>query len=87
MSNDPLVSLTELVANAWDAGASKVDILIPDKSGGLLSVIDDGTGMTREEFYERWMTLGYNRVKNQGKYVEFPPDRQGNRPPQLRNDL
>ena len=79
ISNDPLVSLTELVANAWDAGASKVDILIPDKSGGLLSVIDDGTGMTREEFYERWMTLGYNRVKNQGKYVEFPPDRQGRR--------
>ena len=79
ISNEPLVALTELVANAWDAGASKVDIIIPDKSGERLSITDDGIGMTHDEFYNRWMTLGYNRVKNQGKYVEFPPGRQGRR--------
>jgi len=79
ISNEPLVALTELVANAWDAGASKVDIVLPDKLGERLSIIDNGIGMTHEEFCNRWMTLGYNRVKNQGKYVEFPPGRQGRR--------
>jgi hypothetical protein len=79
IASDPLVSLTELVANAWDAGASKVNIQIPSDYGEELSVIDDGTGMTRNEFHKRWMTLGYNRVKNQGLYAEFPPGRQGRR--------
>jgi len=79
ISGDPLVSLTELVANAWDAGASKVNIQIPTDYGEELSVTDDGTGMTRNEFHKRWMTLGYNRVKNQGLYAEFPPGRQGRR--------
>jgi hypothetical protein len=79
ISNDPLASLTELVANAWDAGASKINIIIPNECGEQIIITDDGTGMTREEFYNRWMTLGYNRVKNQGKYVEFPPDRKGRR--------
>jgi len=79
IASDPLVSLTELVANAWDAGASKVNIQIPSDYGDELSVTDDGTGMTRDEFHKRWMTLGYNRVKNQGFYAEFPPGRQGRR--------
>jgi Histidine kinase-, DNA gyrase B-, and HSP90-like ATPase len=79
ISNEPLVALTELVANAWDAGASKVDIVIPNRLDERLAITDDGIGMTRDEFYSRWMTLGYNRVKNQGKHVEFPPGRQGRR--------
>ena len=79
ISNDPLIALTELVANAWDAGASKVNIIIPDGYGKQLSIEDNGTGMTREQFHKRWMTLGYNRVKSQGKFVEFPPGRQGRR--------
>ncbi len=29
IAHDPDVALTELVANAWDAGASCVDITIP----------------------------------------------------------
>ena len=30
-------------------------------------------GLTKEQFDQRWMTLGYNRQKNQGSEVEFPP--------------
>lgn len=70
--HDPDYALTELVANAWDAGATLVDITIPDSEGGELKVVDNGCGMTYDEFKQRWMTLGYNRIKHQGKKVEFP---------------
>lgn len=75
----PDIALTELVANAWDAGASEVKITIPEQHGELLIVEDDGTGLTKEQFHNRWMKLGYNRIKHQGKKVEFPPGRQGSR--------
>lgn len=74
---DPDYALTELVANAWDAGATRVDITIPEGEGGELIVEDNGCGMTYEEFKKRWMTLGYNRLKHQGKKVEFPPGVEG----------
>ena len=75
ITHAPDVALTELVANAWDAGASRVNIYIPDERGGELVVEDDGCGMTAAEFNKRWMTLGYNRAKHQGEKAEFPPER------------
>lgn len=71
----PQVALTELVANAWDAGASRVDLILPNEIGGVLTVADNGHGMTPWLFKKRWMTLRYNRLKHQGSDVEFPPDR------------
>lgn len=71
----PQVALTELVANAWDAGASSVDLQLPTKIGGTLTVSDDGHGMTPEQFVKRWMTLRFDRLKHQGANVEFPPER------------
>lgn len=71
----PQVALTELVANAWDAGASKVHLILPTDIGGTLTITDDGHGMTPEQFKKRWMTLRYNREKHQGLRVEFPPGR------------
>lgn len=68
----PDVALTEFIANAWDAGAYHVDMTIPSAFGQLISVEDDGTGMTNEEFHSRWMYLGYDRRKKQGEYVTFP---------------
>ncbi|MFG0767832.1 ATP-binding protein [Pseudomonas sp. TYF_15] len=73
----PQVALTELVANAWDAGASRVDLILPTVIGGTLTVTDDGHGMSPEQFRRRWMTLRYNRQKHQGAYVEFPAGHQG----------
>lgn len=75
----PDVALSELVANAWDAGAGRVEIVIPDKRDELLTVADDGTGFTKEQFFERWMKLAYNRQKHQGPYAEFPPGAEGKR--------
>ncbi|MNR96229.1 hypothetical protein D3C72_273730 [compost metagenome] len=71
----PQVALTELVANAWDAGASRVDLVLPSEIGGTLTMTDDGHGMTPAQFRKRWMTLRYKREKHQGLNVEFPAGR------------
>ena len=81
------IALTELVANAWDAGAFEVSITIPDKIGGYLIVEDDGTGLTNDQFNDRWMKLGYDRIRHQGKNVVFPTGRQGNRVAYGRNGV
>jgi hypothetical protein len=70
--SDPKVAITELVANCWDAGADRVDIAWPAKHGHVLSVRDNGIGMRRFEFVERWKHLNYNRVLYQGESVQFP---------------
>jgi len=70
------LALTELVANAYDAGATSVDIIIPTQIGQTLTITDDGVGMTKEHFQQRWMTLRYNRTIHQGMDVEFPPERK-----------
>ena len=68
----PDIAITEFVANAWDAGAFNVNIIIPYEEGDTISVEDDGTGMNDAEFRHRWMTLSYDRQKRQGVEVEFP---------------
>lgn len=68
----PQVALTELVANAWDAGATRVDLILPSELQGTLTVTDNGHGMNSAQFKKRWMTLRYDRQKHQGPDVEFP---------------
>ena len=72
LANQPDIALTELIANAWDAGATEVEIFIPSNLGESLTIKDNGVGLSKEEFKSRWMKLGYNRLKNQGKNVVFP---------------
>ena len=69
----PQVALTELVANAWDAGATRVNLILPEEIGGPLTVTDNGHGMTPTQFKKRWMTLRYDRLKHQGPNVERLP--------------
>lgn len=79
LTSRPDIALTELIANAWDAGASRVEIVIsPIKKVEdlYIRVEDDGSGMTKEEFEARWMTLAYNRLRHQGEHVEMPPERK-----------
>ncbi|MEB3189421.1 MAG: ATP-binding protein [Snowella sp.] len=70
---DPHYALVELVANCWDAGADEVRIEWLKKGSNCISIEDNGTGMTYEEFTQRWTQLNYNRLKHQGTNVEFPP--------------
>jgi Histidine kinase-, DNA gyrase B-, and HSP90-like ATPase len=69
---DPHYSIIELVANFWDAGANRVDICWPIGENKLLSIEDNGIGMTYDEFVQRWKELNYNRLNYQGSQVEFP---------------
>ena len=45
----PAAVVKELVENAIDAGASRIDIIVREGGRTLIQVADDGCGMTREE--------------------------------------
>ena len=67
---DPKVAIVELIANAWDAGASEVRIDWPTtENEKLFSIADDGNGLTDSEFLLRWRTLSYDRIASQGDTV------------------
>lgn len=87
VTSNPLIALTELVANAWDAGATKVDIKIPTAINGDIVISDNGVGLSEAEFYKRWQTLGYNRLLYQSKKVEFPDKKERGRIAFGRNGL
>jgi hypothetical protein len=69
---DPRVAIVELIANSYDAGATRCEIKWPTESGEFFSITDNGVGMTRDEFLHRWRKLAYDRVEEQGFSVEFP---------------
>src|SRR3954465_12046878 len=51
--------LSELVANAYDADATKVDITWDQGQG--VTVTDDGCGMTVGEMNDRFLKVGYRK--------------------------
>lgn len=70
---DQNYAIVELVANCWDAGSTDVVIKWPEE-GGLLSVQDNGIGMTKTELLYRWGKFNYNRIAEQnGNNAIFPP--------------
>ncbi len=62
----------ELVANAWDANAQRVDINIPIGSiadDSEIVVQDDGDGMTDREVRDAYLVIGRDRRKDDGTDV------------------
>ncbi|MBT5654324.1 MAG: DNA mismatch repair endonuclease MutL, partial [Alphaproteobacteria bacterium] len=45
----PAAAVKELIENAIDAGANKIDVIIRDGGRSLISVTDNGTGMSKED--------------------------------------
>jgi len=76
---DPQIAIVELVANSWDAGSGKVEICWPDRGADHFEIVDDGEGMTEEEFKRRWTTFNYNRRQWQGAVVECTRDKKKRR--------
>ena len=76
---EPRIAIIELIANSYDAGATRVEISWPDAIGGQFTVSDNGGGMTKAEFELRWKTLSYNRTSSQGRYAEDPNNIAGER--------
>ena len=58
-SNAPAV-LAEVIANAWDADATHVDIEIADDK---ITITDDGHGMSETDINEKYLNVGYERRK------------------------
>ena len=60
-SNVPAV-LAELIANAWDADASRVDVLVKGQGEGKRIIIqDNGCGMNDADLRKKFLTVGYQR--------------------------
>lgn len=72
--SEPRIAIVELIANAYDAGATEARVTWPEAENGYFEVLDNGTGMTEAEFHRRWRTLCYNRMQEQGPIVQFPPN-------------
>ena len=62
-SNVPAV-LSEIVANAWDADAGRVQVEL-DKAKDRIVIEDDGIGMTRNDIIDRFLLVGYQRRSQQ----------------------
>lgn len=72
---DPAIAIVELVANAWDAWATRVDITWPERGQtSPFRISDNGKGMTEPEFRMRWFTLDYDRTLEEGRESLPPPE-------------
>jgi hypothetical protein len=65
------IAIAELVANCWDAGATSVDIKLPDPrtyhpEKSRIVIFDSGCGMTKEEVQDSYLVLGRNRGEKAG---------------------
>ena len=69
--------MAELVANAWDANATRVEIdiptdpLSPDESEIVIS--DDGMGMSDNDIREKYVVTGRDRREEEGKNTTTCP--------------
>ena len=52
--------LSEIVANAWDADATEVNVSL-DKEKDEIIIQDNGIGMTRDEVADRFLDVGFRR--------------------------
>lgn len=59
-------AVAELIKNAYDADANDVDLIFKDSSekGGILEIIDNGLGMSREQLLN-----GFMRISTQDKVL------------------
>lgn len=62
--------LSEVVANAWDADAEHVSILI-DSDAGRVTIQDDGHGMTIEDANRKYLFVGYERRNEEARTPRF----------------
>ena len=64
MYQSPVNAIAELVANAWDADATSVEITLPQTvadSSASFTITDNGIGMTFDECQSLFLAVGRNR--------------------------
>lgn len=67
-------AIGELVANAWDAGATEVRITLPESDDydpvtSLITISDNGCGMDEEHVQDRYLVVGLNRRAQDGDSI------------------
>lgn len=70
----PYVALTELIANAYDAGATEVKIQWPEEQDLPFNIVDNGIGLSASEFSNIWCQLSVKRRKLFGTNARIPKD-------------
>lgn len=72
-------AIGELVANAWDAGATKVRITLPktddyDRGTSRIEISDNGCGMDPDHVQNRYLVVGLNRRVQDGDSITVKGD-------------
>lgn len=64
--NDKYIAIFELVKNSYDASAKKVTIKFENIYGknSKIIIIDDGSGMNREDIINKWLFVAYSEKRN-----------------------
>lgn len=74
MYSGAVPSLAELISNAWDAMATKVELNLPlgraIEPTDTIEVADNGHGMTWADCLNKYLIIGRNRRKEQGDLSE-----------------
>lgn len=67
--SDKYIAVFELVKNAYDAGASKVNITFDksEKNQDQIIISDNGCGMTYNDIVEKWLFVAYSEKKLQNR--------------------
>ncbi|MBE7536201.1 MAG: ATP-binding protein [Anaerolineales bacterium] len=55
--------LGEAISNSWDADAKNVWLVV-DKENNTLIIKDDGSGMTADDFQNKFLKIGYSKRKD-----------------------
>ena len=67
----------ELVANAWDANATRIEITIPetpiDEHTSEITIVDDGIGMSDGDIRQKYLIIGRDRREDEGSDRTPPP--------------
>jgi hypothetical protein len=66
-SNIPAI-LSEMIANAWDADATKVDIRLNLKEDEI-EIEDNGLGMPQSDLNDKYLSVGYEKRKEDSQRV------------------
>ncbi|HEJ7011167.1 TPA: ATP-binding protein [Serratia marcescens] len=69
MYQSPTAAIAEMVSNAWDADAKEVSIALPTHENFFIKIIDNGSGMTFNECQNKFLTVGFDKRKDNAKAV------------------
>jgi signal transduction histidine kinase len=73
-------AINELFKNAHDAYAKQVRVDFFEDEGGFLVIRDDGVGMTKQDFEEKWLVLGTESKTGDNEKNQYRPPGMEPRP-------